>query len=347
MNGSIMLREQNFAVQGALVNMAMLLLACMSFTLPTVFVNFSHRNYLEMQQHDGVDVEQLEIELKEINLLISRGIALLALSSYCAYLVFQLYTHIDLFEDDGGDEDEDNCLGDAPDDDELEYDDDLPVRQTSNASDVARRSSRMSRSGTTSMDAKNSLRHRAGVKAKKKEKEPSALSLRCSTGLLFVVTLMVSVSSELLVGAIERVVERSGIGQVFIGTILLPIIGNACEHMSAVRFAIADRTALSIGIAVGSSTQIALLVVPWAVCAGWVMDKPMDLDFHPLNTTVLIISVLIVLSIVWDGRSHWIEGYMLCMAYCIIATLYWNIPDEEMAPMRLTQAKSGHGTGMR
>merc|ERR1719265_1292671 len=87
-NGTIKLKEQNFQVQGALVNMAMLLLACMSFALPTVFVNTGGRNAFE------------------VDLMVSRQCSLLILSSYFAYLIFQLYTHIGLFEDEGGEDDE-------------------------------------------------------------------------------------------------------------------------------------------------------------------------------------------------------------------------------------------------
>jgi len=229
--------------------MAMLLLACMSFALPTVFLNST----------SGSLEDSYAIDLK-----VSRACSVLVLSSYFAYLVFQLYTHIKLF-DDNDEDGEDN-------------------------------------------------------------EESSSLTVGCAMGLLIGTTVLVSISSELLVDAIEGVVLQCGLGEQFIGIILLPLIGNACEHASAVRFAIQDRPALSIGIAVGSSTQIALLVVPFAVLVGWGIGQPMDLNFHPLNTCVLVLAVLIVLSIVSDGRAHWIEGYMLCIAYAIIAVLYWFLP---------------------
>lgn len=242
-NGSIKLREQNFEAQGALVNITMLLVACMSIVLPTVFMGSFNMN------SDSV-------------LMVSRLVAILVLTSYCAFLVFQLYTHIALF--------------DSPDDD---------------------------------------------------DEESAALTVPCSLALLCVSSVLVAISSELLVGSIDGTVERSGMPQQFIGIILLPIIGNACEHLSAVRFAIQDRPALSIGIAVGSSTQIALFVVPFSVIIGWFLDRPLDLDFHPLNTCVLLMAVLIVFSIVLDGKTHWLEGYMLCIAYAIISVLYLFLPE--------------------
>merc|ERR1712039_153058 len=118
-----------------------------------------------------------------------------------------------------------------------------------------------------------------------------------------------------------------GVSQHFIGIILLLIVGNACEHASAIRFAIMDKPGLSIGIAVGSSTQISLLVVPFSVIVGWMINQPMDLNFGSLNTTVMSISVVVVLSVVVDGTANWLQGYLLMSAYFIIGVLYWHLPD--------------------
>merc|ERR1711979_6604 len=113
----------------------------------------------------------------------------------------------------------------------------------------------------------------------------------------------------------------------FIGIILLPIVGNACVHVSAIRFAIQDKPGLSIGIAVGSSTQISLFVVPFSVICGWIIDQPMDLNFGSLNTTVMSISVVVVLSVVVDGTANWLQGYLLMSGYFVIAILYCYLPN--------------------
>merc|ERR1712032_1637722 len=147
--------------------------------------------------------------------------------------------------------------------------------------------------------------------------------------LLLVVSIVVCLSTEMLVQAIKGVTDAAHMSKHFIGIVLLPIVGNACEHAAAVRFAMQDKPGLSIGIAVGSSTQIALFVVPCSVLCGWVMGLDMDLDFGPLNTTVMVLSVLVVLSIVVDGQSNWLQGYLLCAAYFVVAVLYWNLPDGE------------------
>merc|ERR1719446_1881063 len=119
------------------------------------------------------------------------------------------------------------------------------------------------------------------------EEEEPGLSIQTAIIVMCVTTVIVAWSSEMLVSSLEEVVVKMGISSHFIGIILLPIVGNACEHAAAIRFAIQDKPGLSIGIAVGSSTQISLFVVPFSVLMGWAMDKSMDLNFGALNTTVM------------------------------------------------------------
>jgi len=158
------------------------------------------------------------------------------------------------------------------------------------------------------------------------DEEPPALTIAEAICVMFVTTLLVAFSSDLLVSCLEGVVDHVGISAHFIGIILLPIVGNACEHASAIRFAVMDKPGLSIGIAVGSSTQISLFVVPFSVLFGWAIHQPMDLNFGSLNTTVMSISVLVVLSVVVDGTANWLQGYLLMSAYFIVAVLYWHMP---------------------
>jgi Ca2+:H+ antiporter len=153
------------------------------------------------------------------------------------------------------------------------------------------------------------------------------LSICMSMTLLFATTAIVAFISEILVHAIEGVTEGAHISEHFIGIILLPIVGNACEHAAAVRFAVQDKLGLSVGIAVGSSTQIALFVVPLSVICGWIMGQPMDLNFGSLNSSLITLSVIVVLSMVVDGQSNWLQGYLLCSVYAIICVMYWNLPN--------------------
>ena len=151
----------------------------------------------------------------------------------------------------------------------------------------------------------------------------ATMSVKASGALLLVTTLITTVCSSAVVACIEGVVDQWGVSQGFIGIVLLPVIGNACEHVSAIRMAMHDKPLLAIGIAVGSSCQIAMFVIPIAVIVGWVLGVPMDLNFNVLNLVILAFAVMIVSIILVDGKSTWIEGFMLMMAYFIVAAAYW------------------------
>merc|ERR1712032_296502 len=157
--------------------------------------------------------------------------------------------------------------------------------------------------------------------------EDAGLTVCCSLGLMIATTLCVALCSELLVSSIDEVVTKSSLSPNLIGVVLLPFAGNACEHASAIRFAMQDRPGLSIGIAVGSSTQIALCVVPFTVIVGWFLNQPMDLNFGPMNTAVMLLSILVAQVLVMDGRANWLKGFMLCTAYVFIGALYWYFPE--------------------
>ena len=161
------------------------------------------------------------------------------------------------------------------------------------------------------------------VEEEENEEGGATMSVKTSSVILFVSTLLTAICSNGIVSCIEGVVTEWGLSQAFIGVVLLPIIGNACEHVSAIRMAVHDKPLLSIGIAVGSSCQIAMFVVPLAVIFGWIMGVPMDLNFEALNVVILAFAVIIVTIIVVDGKSTWIEGFMLMMAYMIVAAAYW------------------------
>lgn len=111
---------------------------------------------------------------------------------------------------------------------------------------------------------------------------------------LVVVTVMVAVCAEFLVDSIDSIVETMHISKTFIGLILLPIVGNAAEHVTAVVVSMKNKMDLAIGVAIGSSMQIALLVTPFLVILGWIMDKDMTLHFETFETVVFFLSVLVV-----------------------------------------------------
>lgn len=153
--------------------------------------------------------------------------------------------------------------------------------------------------------------------------------------LLLATTGLVAVCAEFLVDSIKDVTESSGLGEMFIGLIILPIVGNAAEHVTAVTVAMKNKMDLAIGVAVGSSIQIALFVTPLVVILGWIMDKPMTLYFTLFETVCLFVSAFIVNFLVLDGRSNYLEGALLCAVYVIIAVVAFFFPDEQ-------DAKLGH-----
>ncbi|KAF0686496.1 Aste57867_21683 [Aphanomyces stellatus] len=150
------------------------------------------------------------------------------------------------------------------------------------------------------------------------------MSLTSGLVVLGLATLIVSILSEFLVASINGFVESVHVSKSFVGIIILPIVGNAVEHLTAVRVALKQRMELALGVAVGSATQISLFVVPVSVLAGWAMGQPMTLAFPTFEAVTYVTSVVIVYAIIVDGKSHWLEGSMLLTLYALIAvSLLW------------------------
>ncbi|VWU49054.1 cation/H+ antiporter, putative [Hepatocystis sp. ex Piliocolobus tephrosceles] len=236
--GGLYHHVQKFNEKGATSSTSLLLLSSLAITIPTVSSVTTNNN--------------MEVILK-----VSRITAVLIFLTYCLFLLFQLYTHISLFQD------------------------------------------------------------------KEMTEEYPQLSVLTGSFFLILITLLVSVHSEYLVNTIESVVKYYNISENFIGVILLPIVGNATEHLTAVTVAIKNKVDLTMGVAVGSSAQIALFVVPVTVLIGWLLDKPMTLAFSPLSTVILVISVIVTMAIVQDGESNWLEGVLLISAYLIVGVVFW------------------------
>lgn len=230
---------QKFSIVGAGAQSSLLLLAVLGILLPTSY--------------------SLLVPGEQALLEISRGSSVLMLLIYVQYLVFQMYTHKDLFESgEDGDDDEEGDM-----------------------------------------------------------------DCCTATVVLACCTVLTAACSEFLIQSIEGTIEAWDVSKEFIGIVVLPIIGNAAEHYTAIIVAGQNKMDLSLGVAVGSSCQMALFVTPFTVLVGWMMDKPMDLNFHPFQVTVLLISVLIVANVLKDGESNWLEGSMLCTAFFAIAMIYF------------------------
>ena len=147
--------------------------------------------------------------------------------------------------------------------------------------------------------------------------------------LLLVSTGLVAVCAEFLVASINYLVENTSVSEAFVGLIILPIVGNAAEHVTAVTVASKNKMDLAIGVAVGSSIQIALFVTPVIVLLGWTLSKDMSLYFSLFETISLFVSAFIVNFLVLDGRSNYLEGALLIAAYVIIALAAFFYPDSD------------------
>ena len=148
------------------------------------------------------------------------------------------------------------------------------------------------------------------------------LSLSCAIFSLSIITILVAICSEFLTGAIEAVSASSGINEAFLGLIVLPIAGNAAEHITAVFVAVKNKMDLAISVALGSSIQIAIFVLPVTVLAGWAMGKELTLDFDPFAVLMMTVSVILAYFVSSDGFSNWLLGLQLVVTYVLIGLVY-------------------------
>lgn len=149
-----------------------------------------------------------------------------------------------------------------------------------------------------------------------------------SLALLGAATVGVSWMSHLLVGTVEQAGAAFGMNQVFVGVIVIAVIGNAAEHSTAIRMAVKDKMDVAIQIAVGSGIQVALFVAPVLVFASMVMghSHPLDLHFSLLETITVVIAVFLLTLVCQDGETHWMEGVLMLGVYVIIALAFYNLP---------------------
>lgn len=218
---------------------------------------------------------------------LSQGTAVLLLLTYAAYLIFQLRTHATMYN--------------AP----------SPKGVKRNpkvgAGDANRGIAQMGAGISAAMGGANA--QETPMREPEEEKEQPQLSLFTALLTLGISTALVGICAEFMTDAIDPITKPCGpLPRTFVGLILLPIVGNAAEHATAVTVAIKDKMDLAIGVAVGSSMQIALLVIPFVVILGWIMgthNPDMNLAFDPFQIILLFVSILLVNYLIQDGESHW------------------------------------------
>ncbi|GER26671.1 vacuolar cation/proton exchanger [Striga asiatica] len=242
--------EQKFDRKQADVNSLLLMVGLLCHVLPLMF------------RFAGKSADLMAVG----TLQLSRASCIVMLVAYVAYLVFQLWTHRQLFEAQEGDEDGDVL----PDDDEL------PV-----------------------------------------------IGFWGAFIWLVLMTGVVALLSEYVVATIEAASDSWGLSVSFISVILLPIVGNAAEHAGAVIFAFKNKLDISLGVALGSATQIAMFVVPLSVIVSWIIGIDMGLDFNLLETSSLALSIIMTAFTLQDGESHYLKGLILLLSYVIIGACFF------------------------
>jgi Ca2+:H+ antiporter len=145
--------------------------------------------------------------------------------------------------------------------------------------------------------------------------------------ILLGATALVALLSESLVGTIEQVRASFGVTEIFVGVIVVAIIGNAAEHSTAILMALKNKMDLSVGITIGSSLQIALFVAPVLVFLSYLLNRPMDLEFTRPEVFAIVASVYILFQISGDGETNWMEGVQLLSLYVILALLFLYLPE--------------------
>jgi Ca2+:H+ antiporter len=159
----------------------------------------------------------------------------------------------------------------------------------------------------------------------------SGWSVSRSIIILIVATALIALMSEFLVSAVEAARSALGLTEVFIGVIVIAVIGNAAEHSTAILMAMKNKMSLSLGIAVGSSLQIALFVAPVLVFCSYLFGTPMDLEFTLPEVVAVIVAVQLIFQISGDGETNWLEGVQLLSLYLILGILFFYLPEKAHA----------------
>jgi Ca2+:H+ antiporter len=147
-----------------------------------------------------------------------------------------------------------------------------------------------------------------------------------AVALLAIATALTTLQAEILVGRMQPALARFGLSELFVGVVVIAVIGNAAEHYSAITAARRDEMTLAVEIAIGSSAQIALLVGPAIVMYSFLIGHPMTLLFNAFEIAAITLSVIATALVVVDGESNWVEGMQLMAVYLILAIAMYFVP---------------------
>ncbi len=313
--------EQAFNITVAQTASSLLFLAVSSLILPTAFHSFSGAG------NEGISQ-------------ISRATAILLLLVYACYIFFQLKTHAAMYSAPSEKNEKKDMAGAKK--------AGRRVKEITKGNFRKKSVTAMSTTGSVdNLDSPIGSRDGQSENNQREEQQEQEPQLSITTAVLTLAgsTVLVALNAEYLVDSINAITCTGGLSKNFVGLILLPIVGNAAEHATAVTVAVKDKMDLAIGVAVGSSMQIALLVLPLTVVLGWIIggDKAgsMTLYFDGFQIAILFVAVLLVNYLIQDGKSHWLEGVLLQTLYIIIAVAAWYV----MLPLRLMDRFANLPTG--
>jgi Ca2+:H+ antiporter len=174
--------------------------------------------------------------------------------------------------------------------------------------------------------------HRPLLAAAGAELEAPELYRRDALLLLLVATVLTAIAAEALVASVEHAASALGLSDLFVGGVVVAIVGNAAEHFSALVFARRDQMDLAVGIALGSASQVGMLVGPIAVLVSLVVGHPLVLVFDHFELGAILLAVLGVCFLSLDGESNWFEGALLLAIYGVIAIIFFFVPNASIVP---------------
>lgn len=305
--GGIRFHEQIYTIRSAQLNTSMLSISALVIVIPAAY-------HLAVSELGSAQAATSESDI----LKLSRGVSFILLFVYAAYLFFQLWTHSYLYTA-ASVQVKRSRRATVTDDGEPQPPTDTTVLRipswhshSSDDSDAA---------STTPSSASSDSSDEDGV-------EHPKLKIQAAILLILAVTALTGVIAEYLVSSIDGLTRSGNISREFVALILLPLVGNAAEHVTAVVVSVKDKLDLSLAVAVGSSIQISLFVIPVLVLLGWAIGQPLDLQFGTLETITLFVSICFVNQAISDGKSNWLEGLSLIFAYLVIALVFFFFPGD-------------------
>ncbi|TAQ90115.1 hypothetical protein B7494_g1579 [Chlorociboria aeruginascens] len=252
---------------------------------------------------------------------LSRGTAVILLVVYAGYLYFQLHTHVDMFNEESQK---------------------VPMRPRKHALPHGAISKGIAKAGGIGAGAgrpqlsdrppNDELINENAYEDADEEPEEPMLHIAVAWATLAGATAIIGICAEFMVTGIGSITASGALSVEFVGLILLPIVGNAAEHATAVTVACKGKMDLALGVCLGSSLQVSMLLIPVMVVLGWILGNDcMTLSFDSLQVVVIFIAALLVTYIIGDGRSNYLEGALLQCLYVIIALCAWYQPSNKVA----------------